>query len=312
MEKNIPITNTNTKTITYKGKVKEIPVCNSDPKLCEFFIIARMRYCKFEKLKNSEYCVYHLPDESKEILVPCPIDPSHRVLTSKLKKHMKVCNKLEEKEKLKKNEWYVEKINLVKENIPEIENFTSDDFNLVYEKLKWEELSEEEYSNMMDKIVNCYEILKNDYIKYSNIEKLNEKLQIIKNDNTFISLSGMEINMEKDLQSTKNLIKSEKNGQQNSAITEILKMFDLLDNRNIFIEFGAGRGGLSHHINTVMNDNSIHILLEREGVRYKKDRYTNNLIRVNIIIYYIFSSVLIFWISISNISINILLRINWK
>ena len=45
--------NTQSRQIIYKGKVKDIPISNPDSKLCEFFIVARMRYCKFEKLNMS-------------------------------------------------------------------------------------------------------------------------------------------------------------------------------------------------------------------------------------------------------------------
>ena len=47
-----------------------------------------------------------------------------------------------------------------------------------------------------------------------------------------------------------------------------------------YIEFGAGKGGLSYTINSLSNSKTIHILLEREGIRNKKDRYGENITRV--------------------------------
>jgi hypothetical protein len=96
-----------------------------------------------------------------------------------------------------------------------------------------------------------------------------------------VTISGLEIE-DKDLQSTKQLIKSEKNGLQNEAITTVLAKSNLLNKNNCYIEFGAGRGGLSHHINTLLNDSSFHILLERDGVRFKRDRHSANMIRVSV------------------------------
>lgn len=256
-----------------------------------------MRYCKFEKLKESEFCIYHIPDSNKELLVDCPIDPSHRVLISKLKKHSKICNKLEEKERLKQNEWYKEKINKVDQSFLEIKQET------LYElyELKWEELNEDEYSNTIDKIIKCYEVLKKDYADYSQKESLikdidafNDK-KIINDENKNIdpnydtetlfkfSLSGLKIDLEKDLLTTKNLVKSEKNGKQTAAIGDILLKYNLINLNNVFIEFGAGRGGLSDYIGKMMDYKSLHILLEREGVRYKKDRFYENMIRVKIL-----------------------------
>jgi tRNA:m4X modification enzyme len=273
----------NTRQIIYKGKMKEIPKSNSDCKLCEFYIIARMRYCKFEKHAGSEFCIYHLPNDTVPdvVFVDCPIDPSHRVMAEKLKRHVKVCNKLGEKKKLTENPWYKEKINKVFKN--ESVLLTSEENILA---LKWEDLSEEEYCQTLDKIKQCYERLKSDYLKYVESEELqkllNEKLVnklSIESDNFNMSISGTHIS-EEDFQFTKDLPKSEKNGKQNKAITDVLSIFDLLNKNDVYIEFGAGKGGLSHYINTLTNDQSIHILLEREGVRYKRDKYSDNLIRV--------------------------------
>lgn len=103
-----------TKIINYKGKEKVIPIYNSNPLLCENFIIAKMRYCKFEKSKNSQFCIYHTEDDDKYI--ECPIDPSHKVLKTKLKKHRRICNKLEQQNKMKSNIWYSEGINVINDN----------------------------------------------------------------------------------------------------------------------------------------------------------------------------------------------------
>ena len=48
----------------------------------------------------------------------------------------------------------------------------------------------------------------------------------------------------------------------------------------VYLEFGAGKGGLSYTINTQSNSKTHHILLEREGIRNKKDRYCENILRV--------------------------------
>ncbi len=302
-------TNIPTKQIVYKGKTKEIPAYNSDPKLCENFIIARARYCKFEKHMGSQFCIYHMPKENEEKVefVFCPIDPSHRILASKLKRHINVCNKLGEKQRLVANVWYKEKINKV--NNEEIINQSllkaqENDANAAKNLsslygLRWEDLSEEEYSSTLDKIIKAYEILKEDYKQYAKKENLEEiltqKIAIDKNIDSVANpdldfkmfLSGMHFNQETDLDCTKDLVKSEKNGRQNEAISNVLRIFDLLDSRNVYIEFGAGKGGLSHYINSLTKDNSVHILLEREGIRYKRDKYSEGLFRVKINFYLI-------------------------
>jgi hypothetical protein len=99
-----------TKKINYKGKIKEIPAHNTDSKLCENFIIAKMRYCKFEKFQNSEFCVYHTSNEEFAI---CPHDSTHKVLKENYNKHVKVCNILQEKVKITQNPWYEKALNAV-------------------------------------------------------------------------------------------------------------------------------------------------------------------------------------------------------
>lgn len=293
--------NIKTKEIIYKGKKKIIPEKNPDGKLCELFIIHKMRFCKFEKYKESEFCVYHI--EAEETFVDCPVDPSHRVMTSRLQKHLKVCNKVEFQNKLKQNPWWSEKINLVKENIITIENqnINEQSFKELYD-FKWEDLSDKNYGDMIDKIMKTYEILRNEYKQYCEENKLqdilNEKFKGNKNDEDFkILLSGISIDLEKDMLNTKGLQKSEKMGKQNEAISYILEKFNLINENienklenlslstdkslknDVFIEFGAGKGGLSHKINQTTENKSYHILLERDGVRYKKDKHSDKMIR---------------------------------
>jgi hypothetical protein len=113
-----------TKKINYKGKIKEIPVSNSNPKLCEYFLIAKMRYCKFDKFTGSEFCVYHTSNDDFAI---CPFDPLHRILKEHYKKHIKVCNILQDKEKVTKNPWYVKDINAISQDN------TKEEFNKIHE-----------------------------------------------------------------------------------------------------------------------------------------------------------------------------------
>jgi len=296
------------KTIVYKGKSKEIISCNPDKKLCEFFIVSKMRYCKFEKVINSEFCIYHIPDINAEKYIDCPIDPSHRVLVHNLEKHKKICNKLKDKQKLVLNEWYNGGINKIKKNEEIIKNWIlkneANDSKKLYD-IRWEDISDDEYSWILDKIFKCYEILRNDYKKYSiqeNLQEiLDEKFTSDHNtDNYKVTLSGIEINIDKDLSNkTTGLPKSEKHGKQNYAIGNIINQFNFLiktksgtekevnhNQSNVFIEFGAGKGGLSCHINTLTMDNSYHILLERDGIRNKKDKHSDKLIRVNFLTYF--------------------------
>ena len=48
-----------------------------------------------------------------------------------------------------------------------------------------------------------------------------------------------------------------------------------LDN-TIIVEFGAGKGGLTEEINKKNKDKNVYILLERSGVRFKKENKKQN------------------------------------
>lgn len=135
---------------------------------------------------------------------------------------------------------------------------------------RWEELDEKEYSDVLDRIMTAYDKVREIYKDYvdKNLTELHG-----------LTISGLKVDLEKDMNATKGLMKSEKNGKQNSAISEVLEKFKLIGNK-VYIEFGAGKGGLSHYINSITGDKSLHILLEREGVRYKMDKHSDNLVRV--------------------------------
>ena len=159
-----------TKKIIYKGKEKEIPSQNPDPKLCEFYIVGKFRYCRFEKVKDSQFCIYHIPNENEEFLI-CPYDPKHRILKSKYKNHLKTCNTLKAKKEYESNPWYSHNINHAKDEKKYLPN--SDELNQIYNS-KWEDFSSEDYEKMLDKIIMTYNTVKGMYEKYvkdNNIEE---------------------------------------------------------------------------------------------------------------------------------------------
>ncbi len=291
------------KIIEYKGKQKRIPAKNEDETLCEFYIVKKMRYCRFKKVfadelieKNKdknligEFCVYHQPlkENVDNEFILCPIDPTHSVKKSKLNKHVKKCNFLVQKEKVTKNVWYKKDANICFESLEILQknNLIEKTLDDLYSNSFWENLSEEKYENLLDKIIYAYEKLKDDYGKYIKIQKIQKK---IKENN--LKISSQEFD-EKDLLSTAQLPKGIKMEKQNEVISKLIENFGLLvdeknkkdENENeyqktIFVEFGAGKAGLSHFINNYSGDKTIHYLLERGSNRYKKDRYSDKLIR---------------------------------
>ena len=265
-----------TKKIIYKGKEKVIPIKNPDPNNCELYIIKKGRYCHFEKYKGSQYCVYHRVEEKEEYLI-CPYDPKHRILKHKYKNHLKVCNTLSNKKNLENNEWFIKDFNRAKQDKNHILP-NDDELNKLYD-IKSEIVSPEEFEHYIQVILKSYEVAKNLYIKYikeNDLENyLNKNLNInIKNKDIFYRISGINIDKENDLKHTDQRQHLEKHTIQNEALSSLVFNSGLIEKNSensILVEFGAGKGGLSEEINKENNDKAIYILLERSGVRFKKE-----------------------------------------
>lgn len=120
-------------------------------------------------------------------------------------------------------------------------------------------------------------------------------------------ISGVTINIKKDLDQTLKVKHLEKHSSQGEALVNVMKNFGLLDVnntkdssnneistsdqidkniKNLFIEFGAGKGGLTEKIvlefqkDKIEDSSNYYLLLERDGIRYKKDKITKNSLRI--------------------------------
>ena len=195
--------NNQMKKIIYKGKEKIIPIKNPDLTKCEQYIVKKGRYCHFDKYKGSEYCVYHRTEKDEYLIFP--YDPKHRILKDKYKSHLKVCNTLMNEKNLEKNEWFIKNYNKSKPD----KNFPlppDEDLMKIYNQ-KYEHLSIEEFEHYIQIILDSYEIAKklySSYIKENDLENyVNKNLNTnIKNKEIFYSISGLNIDSEKDLKHT--------------------------------------------------------------------------------------------------------------
>ena len=263
------------KTIIYKGKEKIIPIKNPDSTKCELYIIKKKRYCHFDKYKGSDYCVYHRTEKDEYLI--CPYDPKHRILKDKYKSHLKVCNTLINGQNLEKNEWFKKNFKRAKPD----KNYplpSDEELNNIYEQ-KYENLNVVEFEHYIQVILDSYEIAKKLYISYikeNDLENyINKNLNTnIRNKEIFYSISGINIDLENDLKHTEQRQHLEKHTIQNEALSSLVFNSGLIEKNSensILVEFGAGKGGLSEEINKENNDKAIYILLERSGVRFKKE-----------------------------------------
>ena len=275
--------NENTKKIIYKGKEKIIPSHNPDKTKCEYYIIKKSRYCNFEKFRGSEFCVYHRNEtESQDEYLICPYDPKHRILKEKFKSHLKVCNTLSNKNEYQNNPWYIKNYNRAK--IDKNHILPSDEeLKKIYD-LKFEDIPLETFEKYIDKILSAYEIAKKIYSEYVSKNDLENYVKNvlninIKNPDIFYTISGLDINKENDLKHTEKRKHYEKHSIQNEALGSVVFKTGLMnfDSENFYIvEFGAGKGGLSEEISKINENKSMYILLERAGLRFKKENKNKN------------------------------------
>ena len=65
----------------------------SKPTNCSFYLSKKRKYCKFERLSNSEYCCHHAGLTNTEDYIKCPVDPKHFIKKKDLEVHIKICSK---------------------------------------------------------------------------------------------------------------------------------------------------------------------------------------------------------------------------
>lgn len=264
-------TTSKTKKNTYKT-LKDVPNTNPNQSECEFFLNTKMRFCKFQKMDGSKFCNHHNLAKGS-LCERC----KHMIFTENQERHSLVCKVLKEEEYLLNQKWYVKDINLLRKVSRPNEN---------------EEKEKIIMTDFIKKIKTTYENIKKDYQLYiTTID--NEKYTILPNNRTFsinnYLLSGISPIDTSDLNSTLQLPRLEKHSKQTILLSKLMKDFGLFKNKEkdeendekdvVFIEFGAGKGGLTERISHDSSHKFKYVLLEREGVRYKKDKSSEKIVR---------------------------------
>merc|ERR1719318_975761 len=152
-------------------------------------------------------------DNEKRERINCPLDPKHTVFKVNLEKHLKKCNAT-----LKtKLPYYSENINL------NIQDYTQTD----EEKVPLHIVPVKELKDLIDKIRTCYKTC------FDTVISENCSYHSVLDDELNKSCNGPSVK--------KHLL-------QQASLVNILQQANALQDNRIFIEFGAGRGALSHWI----------------------------------------------------------------
>ncbi|XP_043078346.1 tRNA:m(4)X modification enzyme TRM13 homolog isoform X2 [Puntigrus tetrazona] len=208
------------------------------PGRCAFYVAKKKRYCKMLVGRGKTLCGEHANagEESEKKRIPCPLDPKHTVFEDNLAKHLKKCNSKEKPKPI----YYMKDINAGSGS----EDETKEEITIA-------ERSKEELDELIIKLKTA-------------LKGLNTKL--IEN-----SLSHSALH--EPLNDPKNGDSAFKHLKQQASILGNMELLELLKPNRCYIEFGAGKGKLSHWIHIALKEaENVHFLLvERSSTRFKVD-----------------------------------------
>ncbi|XP_076028059.1 tRNA:m(4)X modification enzyme TRM13 homolog isoform X2 [Genypterus blacodes] len=207
------------------------------PARCSFYVEKKKRFCKMIVGTGRKFCGEHgNMEEGGSRRIVCPLDPKHTVSRDKLEQHLKKCNSRAKPKPV----YYVQDVNAGSADGAPPPHQVS--------------LSERSRSELQD---------------------LLEKLQAAVTDlqcETDDSVMSHPV-LQEELNNPKNGDAAFKHLKQQSSILGHLEALQLLGGGRCFVEFGAGRGKLSHWIHGALGAHrDLHFLLvERSSTRFKVD-----------------------------------------
>ncbi|XP_075792727.1 tRNA:m(4)X modification enzyme TRM13 homolog isoform X2 [Pelodiscus sinensis] len=209
------------------------------PGRCGYFVERKKRFCKMIPAEGKRFCGEHgqQEEENDRKRIPCPLDPKHTVYEDQLQKHLKKCNSRAKP----KPAYFVQDINAGLTDATEVPE----------EQLPISSLSKEELEDLIRKLKKASKgikpILKDQMLSH---QALQEALNDPKNGESAF-----------------------KHLKQQASILGYMEKLHLLGPGRCFIEFGAGRGKLSHWVDIAVQDaENVHFLLvERATTRFKVD-----------------------------------------
>ncbi|NP_001085344.1 tRNA methyltransferase 13 homolog (S. cerevisiae) L homeolog [Xenopus laevis] len=212
---------------------------NPLPGRCSHFVQRKKRFCKMIVSEGKKFCGEHAQsgeEHDSRRRIPCPLDPKHTVYEDQLPKHLKKCNSREKPKPV----FYVQDVNAgcriteSTNDLISLSSFSKDELLKLTEKLK--QVTSGLDPPSADKKL-CH---------WSLLEALNDPA----NGDT-----------------------ASKHLKQQASILGHLDSLGLLGGSRCFVEFGAGRGKLSHWVDiATQGAENIHFLLvERASTRFKVD-----------------------------------------
>ncbi|KAA0712150.1 tRNA:m(4)X modification enzyme TRM13 -like protein [Triplophysa tibetana] len=208
------------------------------PGRCAFYVTKKKRYCKMTVGRGKTFCGEHANagEDNEKKRIPCPLDPKHTVYQDHLAKHLNKCNSKEKPQP----RYYVKDINAG----------TGSEGEAIVE-ISIADRTKEELDELIVKLKTA-------------LQGLNT--QIVEN-----TLSHTALN--EALNDPKNGDSASKHLKQQASILGNMEALKLLSPDRCYIEFGAGKGKLSHWIHVALkaSENVHFLLVERSSTRFKVD-----------------------------------------
>ncbi|XP_062437975.1 tRNA:m(4)X modification enzyme TRM13 homolog isoform X2 [Rhea pennata] len=210
-----------------------------EPGRCAYFVERKKRFCRMVPASGRRFCGEHGQQEKENDRkrIPCPLDPKHTVYEDQLQKHLKKCNSREKPKPV----YFVQDINAGLKDVAEIPEI----------QIPISSLSKEELGALITKLK-----------KASNGLELHLKEQILTHQS-----------LQEALNDPKNGESAFKHLKQQASILGNMEKLHLLGPGRCFVEFGAGRGKLSHWVDIALQnaENVQFLLVERATTRFKVD-----------------------------------------
>lgn len=209
------------------------------PGRCSYFVQRKKRYCKMIVSEGKKYCGEHAEpgeEQNSRTRIPCPLDPKHTVYEDQLQKHLKKCNSREKPPPV----FYVRNV-----------NSTAVTEDTCQDQMSLSSLSKEELKKLTERLVQVTDGL----------------------DPPLPDKRLCHPALHEALNDPANGDSASKHLKQQGSILGHLERLGLLGRSRCFVEFGAGRGKLSHWVNIATEDaENVHFLLvERAATRFKVD-----------------------------------------
>ncbi|MEE6513138.1 hypothetical protein FKM82_020614 [Ascaphus truei] len=215
------------------------PVPGPLPGRCSYFVQKKRRFCKMIVSEGKKFCGEHAgngEEQSGRTRIPCPLDPKHTVYEDQLEKHVKKCNSREKPQPV----YYVRDVNA-----------GTQDLEISEDTATISSLCKEELQALIEKLTRA-------------TDGLSRPLPDPKRSHRAL---------QEALGDPANGDSASKHLKQQASILGHLDSLGLLGPARCFVEFGAGRGKLSHWVNVATQEaENVHFLLvERASTRFKVD-----------------------------------------